>query len=555
MARSVLNQGTVLNSSTRYIASLLLTLPFAANAQTATWQVINGERGDVLAADLPVGTFRTFADLGVGNAGAGQFGFRVASPTALEGYWASRNGRFTRYTQVAVTGNLGPGRSGPESAHQFVSVNTGQGDASSDGQRAFMARAADPANPNAASYGLWRWNTTSNIEIARMETDGVLGPGLGAGFRFLSSAGFAEARMADGGVAVINALVNSPSNVQSQVLLKHVPGQANLACLQTGSTNPALSPGLTGTDTFQTFNAGLERVAVTTNGRVHARLVSSTLREGIWELCNGAPRALAVTSETGIRGPDVGIVSATFVDVGLTAPQPSGTLGLIFLGQWRTGADATNRPGLFRFDGSGNRGIAYTEASGFFGPNWLNSTWRSFNGDYFSVAGMYTAIIATVNATDGGTPTGLWRIRAGERPQLIALLAISGAPYEPEPGRTWRNFEAVAVLSNGDIVVEATTNPNSTKDLWILRQGQAPRRLLSPGQTLSVPTAQGTTATALSTFDLADGGARFSDGTDGWIGADGTLVLSVNSTTFGRLHISQRLDLPSPDRVFKSGFE
>lgn len=536
------------------VPMLLLTAP-QVNAQVGTWQVINGEQGDVLAADLPAGTFRTFADVVVGDSGAGQFGFRVASPAALEGYWASRNGRFTRYTQLNVGGALGPGRSGAEAAHQFIGVNINQGDASADGQRAFVGRAADPANLIAASHGLWRWNGSNNIEFARADTDGALGPGLGAGFRFPNNSGFGQARMANGGVAVVNATVNSPSNLQSQVVFKHVPGQGNQACLQTGSTDPALSPGLTGADSFMTFNAGLERVAVSANGRVHARLVSSTLREGIWELCNGAPRVLAVTGESGVRGPDVGISTATFVDIGLNAPQPSAVAGLIFLAQWRSAPATTNRPGLFRFDGSGNRGIAYSEPSGFFGPNWMNSTWRSFNTDLLSVAGQYAAVVASVDATDGGTPTGLWRVRAGERPELVAVIGLDTAPYAPEAGRTWRGFEALAMLGNGVIVLEATTNPDNIKDLWVLEPGQAPRRLLSSGQVLSVPTAQGPMATAVSSFDLPDGGARFSDGSDGWIGADGTLFMAVNSTTFGRLHITQRLDVPDPDRVFSSGFE
>ena len=537
------------------LAVALATLPPAVGAQTATWQVIGGEHSDVLMADLPLGMSRDFNEVLIGNSGSAQFGSRVISPASLEGYWAYRNDRFTRYTQVGIDGLLGPGRSGNEAAHQFLSINIGQGDASADGQRAFVARAADPANVIAASYGLWRWNGSSNVEFARADTDGALGPGLGAAFRFPNSASFAQARVANGGVAVVNATVNSPSNVQSQVVFKHVPGQANQACLQTGSTAPALSPGLTGADVFQTFNAGLDRVAVTASGRVNARLVSSTLREGIWELCNGAPRVLAVTGESGPRGPDVGIGTATFVNIGLNAPQPSGAAGLVFLAQWRSAPATSSLPGLFRFDGATTPGIAYTEASGFFGPNWLGSTWRSFITDSLSVAGSYVAVIATVTATDGGTPTGLWRVRAGQRPELVALIGISTAAFTPEAGRTWRGFEALSILSNGDIVLEASTNPNNTKDLWILKLGQAPRRLLSPGQTLSVPTAQGPVQTAVSTFDLPDGGARFSDGSDGWIGADGSMFFPVNSTSMGRLHITHRLDVPSPDQVFRSGFE
>ena len=135
------------------------------------------------------------------------------------------------------------------------------------------------------------------------------------------------------------------------------------------------------------------------------------------------------------------------------------------------------------------------------------------------------------------------------------MIGLIGAPYEPEPGRTWRSFDAVAALSNGDIVLEATTNPNATKDLWLLRSGQAPQRMLSIGQVINVQTTQGNAQTTVSSFDVFDGGANYSNGTDTWIAADGSLYVAVNTTNLGRLLITMKLPVPNPDVVFASGFE
>jgi hypothetical protein len=534
------------------MATASSALPLAA--QTVTWQVVAGENSQIIAPDLPAGITRNLTDVWVGDTGASLFGFRATSPSASEGYWASRSGRLVRYTQLSSNGTLGPGRGGAEAAHVFLSINSGWGGASSDGQRNILARAADPAATLNASYGLWRWDGTRNVEVARASTDGILGPGLGAGTVFQNSGSFATARMLNGGSMLISANVTSPTGVDSQLVARHVPGLGNRPCSRSGSTDPSLSPGLAAGDTFFTVSSGIGRMSVTPAGQIHARLTTAGSREGIWELCNGAPRAIAVDNETGPRGPDVGISTALFSSFAFQAPQPSASAGTFFFADWRDPPQGS-RTALFRHDGISNRGIAFNEPSGYFGPNWLSATWRSFSTDSLSVAYDYAAFVADVNTPDGGTPVGLWRVRAGDRPELKALIGLIGAPYEPEPGRSWRSFDAVAALSNGDIVLEATTNPNSTKDLWLLRAGQAPTRLLSLGQNIAVPTTQGNVQASISSFDVLDDGANYSNGTDTWIAADGTLYVSANTTNLGRILITTRLTVPNPDIVFANGLE
>lgn len=551
---NITRAATIATSIPLQAALALALLPGAAAAQAPTWRAVAGENGAVVAPDLPTGTLRDITDVYIGDAGRDLFGLRVSSPSALEGYWAQRGNRLVRYTQLGNSGALGPGRSGAEAGHVFLSINTGWGGASPDGQRNFLARASDPAATLAASHGLWRWDGTSNIEVARASTDGVLGPGLGAGWVFPNSSSFASARMLNGGRMLMYADVDSPTGADSELLALHVPGQGNLPCTRSGATEPALAPGLAPGDSFLTISAGLARFSVNRAGRVFGRMPVSGSREGIFELCDGAPRAIAVDGEIGPRGPDLAPISAEFTGFYARAPQPSGTTGLTFFADWRVPGQAS-RAGLFHFDGIANRGIAYTEDSGYYGPNWANATWRSFATDSLTVSHEYAAFIAGLDTADGGDPTGLWRVRAGDRPQLVALIGLTLADYQPEPGRTWRSFEEVVMLSNGDILLQATTNPDNLRDLWLLQDGAAPRRILSPGTPVTVQTTTGTVQVPVSSFSVPADGADYNEGADRWVGADGTLYLAVSTSNFGRLLITTSLAVPNPDIIFTGGFE
>lgn len=543
----------MINGMRPWLVAMGIVVALPSTAQQTTWQAVAGESAQVVTPDLPAGTVRNFVDIEVGDTGRRQFGLRVTSPASDEGYWTQRADKLVRITQLGSVGPLGPGRSGVEAAHAFLSINGGGADASPDGHRSFVARAGDPAAQLNATYGVWRWNGAGNSEVARASTDGGFGPGLGAGWVFPNTFSFATARTLPRGEVLLAADVTSPTGVITAMFARHVPGQGNVACMRVGATDAALSPGLAAGGSFGSFSDGLGRTAVTLTGRVFTRLPASGLREGIWELCNGAPRSVAVDEEAGPRGPDIGVDTAQFTDFSFKAPIASGPASVVFFANWRI-PPASSRLGLFRHDGVSNRGIAYTEASGYYGPNFLDATWRTFNVDSVSVSGEYSAFTASVTTGDGGTPTGLWRLRAGDRPELIALLGIVGAPYEPEPGRTWRTFNAMAVMSTGDVVLEATSNPNATKDLWLLRPGVAPRRLLSTGTTMPVQTTQGTVQAVVSSFDAVDEGAGFSGGKDTWVGADGTLLIPA-STSVGSLLISMRLNVPDPDTIFIGGFE
>jgi hypothetical protein len=524
----------------------------SVHAQSLALQVIAGDSSNVVTPDIPPSASRTLNDISVGDVGDSLFGFRLQGAAVAEGYWAATGSRVQRYAALGTAAAAGPGRSGAEAAHQFLSLPSGGGSVSPDGQRSFAARAGDPAATLNASHGQWRWDGVRNIEFARGSTDGVLGPGLGAGWVFPNSAGFGEARMLDAGHAVLIAEATNALAGTQRIIARHVPGSGNLPCMRTGTTEPALAPGITAGDSFANTTLSFNRVSAALDGRLYARLAVSGSREGIFELCDGAPRAFAADNDTGALGPDIGITGARFTGFATMPPQPSGD-GVMFFANWNAPSQPT-RVGLFHHDGASNRGIAYTEPSGFFGPNWENATWRSFDVDSLSVAGDMAAFEAGLE-TGGGDPVGLFRVRAGGSPELVALIGVVGGPYDPEDGRTWRTFDAIAVFDNGDIVLDATTNPDSTRDLWLLRQGQAPRRLLSPGAALRVPTSLGPVDTTITSYNIPQGGVRTADGTDTWIGIDGTLFFSAQAAGFGRVLLTARAPTFPPFTVHRDGFE
>lgn len=531
------------------LCAALALLPTSVFAQSADWRVLASDSGQVLAPGLPAVT-RNLQEPLLGDRGRDLVGVRISSPSAQAGFWAWQAGSFQRWFQFSASGALGPGRSGAEAGHQFLEVASGYGGAAPDGQRLVRARAGDPKASLNSSWGLWRWDGSRNIEIARQGTDGVLGPNLGANWVFdAGTTSFAEGQMLSGGRVLLVATVVSPGNVESRLVARHEPGFGNRPCLRSGSTDPALAPGLAVGDSFLSFSQTLDRFASAPDGRVFARLPATNTREAIFVLCEGAPRAIAANRDVAALGPFVAEAGAEFVDFFRLRPSP--TQGLVFAADWRM-PGVGSRPGIFRHDGSRNLPVAYGDSSGYYGPNWLGSTWASMSD--LSVADDWSAFIASVRTSDGGSATGLWRVRMGERPQLVALLSLTDPAYVPEPGRTWRTFNAMAVLRDGSLVLDASTNPNQTRDLWLLKPPQAPRRLLSIGQTLQVPTTSGPVATAVANFSLP-GDSNPETGRDGWIGDDGQLLIRVSTNTYGPVLVTTRLSLPAPGALFASGFE
>lgn len=525
-----------------------------ADAQPVTWQVVAGEDGRVVTAGLPTGTNRGIGNAMIGNVGAQQHYLRLSTPSALVGYWSWQGNEFVRFAATATSGAEGPGRTGAESDHVFKSLPTrANGGAGPDGQRMFFAQAGQPGSTANDLWGMWRWNQTRNVEVARPLTDGPLGPGLGTGWIYPNVSNFAWGLAMSGSATLMHAEVRNINNASRRMVTRH-NGQVSQPCLLSGSTETHLAPGLTPGDSFATFSEGLDRFSLNRYGVVHGRLSASGSRSGYWTLCNGAPRVIAANNETGRLGPNIGVEGAVFSSFSSASPHASGSEAVMFWADWRV-APASSRLGLFRADGQGNQPVALNDTDGYYGPNWQGSVWRTFYTDTLSVDGEYAVFRAEVTTTDNTAVTGLWRVRAGDRPQLLALAGIPGEPYEPEAGRVWRSFAATAVFANGDVVVQADSNPGSITDWWLLRPGAVPRRILSVGDTLVIPTSTGNVSTTVSSLTTYSGGSRHASGEDDWAGEDGSLFLRVNVPTYGQVRISTGLGGARADQLFASGLQ
>jgi hypothetical protein len=537
------------------LATAFMQVPLAT-AQDVPWRAVIGSSGSITVPGLPAGN-RSFTDFAISDAGKGYAGVRMTGPDTAAGYWALRQGNWTQYVKNGVTGAaMGPGRTGAEAGHVFHTYITDQGYAGADGQRAFAARAGAPGDTTNATYGVWRWDTTKNIEIARVLTDGALGPNLGADWTFDNSSDFVTPRSMNRGQVLLNTNVNTPTGLVRRYLAKSVPGEGIVPCAMRYSTEPALAPGIVAGDSFDTAWGMNSNLSVTSDNRVYLVATTNQSRDGIWEVCDGAPRARAVDNETntvGTRGPDIGIATATFV--GFESVHPADDDRFYFFATYRPAPDDSSRTGLFWNDGTTNRPLAMNDVANVYGPGWQNATWSYFSVNTLTSAGAWTAFQATIYVpADGATPDGLWRVEAGGTPELVALLDIPGS-YGPEAGRTWDSFYGNTVLANGDIIVEARTQPGSEYALWQLKKNAAPRRILKIGQSVSVPTSTGVQQAAVTGYTIASGAHPYSRGADGWIASDSSMLIEATLNGYsGRILISGMTGNPL-DRIFAYDFE
>lgn len=535
------------------VIALALAAPVSAHAQDLPWRAVIGASSTITAPGLPAAS-RSFADFAISDVGKGYAGVRMTAPDTAAGYWALRHGVWTQYVRNGVTGTtMGPARSGAEAGHVFQLHVTDQGYAGADGQRAFAARAGAPGDTINATWGAWRWDTTKNIEIARALTDGSLGPNLGADWVFQNSSDFVTPRAMNGGQVLLNTNVTSPTGLDRRYLAKSVPGQGIVPCALRYSTDANLAPGIVGGDSFDTAWGMTSNLSVTPDNRVYLVAATNQSRDGIWEVCDGAPRALVVDNEAGARGPEIGIATAVFTDFETVHPADDGQFH--YFARYRPQPSDSSRTGLFWHDGAANRPLAMDDAANVYGPGWQDATWSSFNTGTLTSAGEWVAFQATIRVpADGATPDGLWRVKAGGTPELVALLDISGT-YGPEPGRTWDTFYGNAVLANGDIIIEARTQPGSEFALWLLKKDAAPRRILEIGQSVSVPTSSGVQQAAVTSYEIASGASPYSRGPDGWIASDSSMLVSANLNGYsGRVLISAMSGNPL-DKIFANGFD
>jgi len=451
---------------------------------SSTYAVISGQLGDAGPAQL------TFDLYGQGS----------ESDMGLSGLWHDAGANAAPFASRNATGATGPGLSGEEAAHVFRALDWMM-DTSGDGHIVFGGFTGDPAQPvESATEGVWIFDGQRNTEIARVGTDGALGPQLGAGWVFDGfdggDSGEVIATAMNGGAAFLRARTHGPSSGNVAMISRYTPTLGLSPCALEGSSGPALSPGVGAgpfTDIqypfYATANGLYARASV---GNAGAR------RNGVWQFCNGAPRAAALAGATGALGPGiVSSVDARFTDV-------SYAIASVSPDTFYFSATAVRAPGGAEFNGvylhtpSGNQPVVIDDGSVSTGmPG------HSFAFDWqvslFSSANQVVMLGRTSDDVGGGYRQGLWRLVPGQPPRPLALTGPD-SPYPPAAGHHWDGFGWIAVFANGEIAMLASTDLGLA--VWRLHDDQAPVRVLSIGDAISVPTSAGTVTAPLTGFPI-----------------------------------------------------
>lgn len=522
-------------------ASILLatmTASVSAGDQPIAWRVLldrtNGEYPGLPSSP------RDFKDAILAEEGNDQIGVRFQLPFTIAGHWAYRQGEWVQTAANDVSGSmLGPGRTGAEGGDVFLEFASRSMAIAGDGQRVFRARAGSSENPSNSSWGLWRWNAIRNVEIARASVDTGLGPNLGPGWSFFIDAmTWPAALIGKDGSVIIDSWASGPADVLARIIVRSSPGGVNQTCLLEGSSDPAFAPGIEPGDQFK-YQWVYWSATLAADNRILVSAQTDTGRFGLWQVCDGAPRALMVSRETGARGPDIGVASAEFTSIPEGARSGKGD-SIYFQAGYRRAQGEPSYPGLFWFDGSRHRPLVLGSDDEPFGPQIDGARWGDAPFSRPWGMGEYATFSAdVVLADDAHTTHGLWRVRPGERPQPLALIGVEGA-YAPGPGQTWVAFIDVDPLADGDVLIVANTDSDPVHALWRLSPGLQPQKILSVGDVVGVPMGPAIDPEAVVSFDRVS------------VGKDGTLMV-VARLEYGQPAIlSMKLQV---DSLFTAGFD
>jgi hypothetical protein len=528
---------------TSWVLVASLACGTSSHAQPVTWRVLVDQNRGIYPG-LPDSVPRPFLDAVLARSGNDQFGMRFQLPYGIAGHWAWRQDSWMRFAANDSSGNavLGPGRVGSEAADVFLEFGQASVVIAADGQRAFRARAGTSPSPASATWGVWRWDTARNVEIARGGNDGVLGPGLGSGWSYVIDT-LTQPRhfMGEQGTVVLDSSLLGPANASERAVVIHAPGANPHACTVSNSSNPEHSPGV---DPGDRFAGGFSpwSVAMTRGNRVLFSASTDKGRFGLWEVCQGAPRALMVSSEPGVRGPDIDVATAVFVSTaeGVRDGKDGATY---FRAYFQRAIGQPSQYGLFWFDGQRHRPLVLGDDMGRFGPQIEGARWGDADLPFWSSPddGEYVIVKAHVVLADGQHTNGYWRVRPGERPQPLILISVPGA-FAPAPGQVWTNIIDAAPIAGGDVLVVASTDVDPIPALWHVSAGKPPSKILEVGQSVNVsmgpdfaPEPQA--VTSFDTITEAD---------------DGTLMVVARLAYQQRAILTAKLPM---DHVFRGGFD
>lgn len=513
---------------------------------------------------------------GLANSGGGLLGFQVdpANSITPDGNWLETGSGFKQFAGVAATGALGPNRSGTESGDVFRALL--YSDTFDGSTRAFGGRANAPSDSaDDATLGIWQFDGRSNVEFARVNTDGPLGPNLGSGIVYKALHNVNDTSY-DVGVrslsnrrVVFAGRVGATGTLGNDGLSVYTPGAGNKVCLLNASTDDQTGPGVVN----YAFNGLGATLTVSQRGEVYAS--ASTARVagtgpsglgGIWQFCDGSPKPGVLTSVAGPYGPHfAGNDTAVFGtdDNGLwpyVAPTEPGSY--FFSSGGRLAPNGTTYFGLFHHSDAQQTNtpllLENSDDSTGYGPHVAGHVFHNAVIPYVIAAsgeyGVLRANIAPPGASSADI-TGLWRLTTDGSVQPAALGGEA-----PVSGRTWDGtFYKFTVFDDGEIVTLAETRNTATSatsiSWWRLAIGAAPVEILKVGDLVDVPTASGVVATAITAISpYYRLGLPASAGRDTWFTANGEII-AANVSLQGHPNATLliRGQAARPDYIFATG--
>lgn len=546
------------------VAAVLTAALAAPLAAAAEWRVVaNSRNTEIVLPQLPpISENYRIESTTMADRGLPLLSFARTRPNLPNEDWAEKGGQLVPIARAGVTDATGPGRTGAEAGDVFLNIQADR-DGFGTNHRVFAAIAGAPGS-SGNPQSVWRWDGIRNVEIARnrVGSESPLGPGLPPGWMFYSLKPFGsfrdiDARALPNGEAVISAQIsgNGAGNLRDAVI-HHRPGAGNRACLFAYDLGPDWSPGVDGIGAFSGGPAS-DMLAVSPRGEIYSvagttgiENVPGSARGGIWRLCDGAPRALALTGDSGAFGPGMG-GSAVFTNLfSLLATGRAGEVLFTAQGQNDSGAFL----GLFRHAPDGSHSpVLLRGADGALGPKIAGQVFQSGDFPYqVRAAGRYAALKATMAPVGNPqqTTTGLWRISPEEGAVPLALLGDTGT-YAPAPGRTWTEFYRFAAFDNGDVAVFAEVSNPGESSIWRLSPGKPPQKVLGYGTIVDVPTAGGVVQVPVSLIYSITPVGIPSPGDDNVFNASGFALQSVELQGYSNTVLVRGNAM---DRIFADGF-
>lgn len=537
----------------RFVIAALFALASSGSAQ-AQWRVVgHSSSAQIAVPQLPVaaaGHAISAAQL----APSGMLSLLLTQSNGRDGYWIERNNGLLASAELDVVGASGPGRGGAEAGHVFRQLLSPP-DAARSGDHVFIARAGTPgASPNNTLDGVWLANGNANVEIARFGSEGVLGPNLGSGWTYSGNVPFETAHIAQPGTAILYANVRTSDSNSRSAITRHQAG-VNGTCAMAFDSRPAFAPGVFAADLFESISqpGSSRRGAIYARGTARTDPAGGGFRIGLWRLCNGAPAALAVTLETGPRGPGLELGTEVFEQFAdRVAPIDQGVLFAA------TGRESITNgtpafDGVFLHDNGSVRPILIDNRVGNFGPAISGMVFSSSVLRRVESTGRWALVQTNVRPQAGGSSqAGVWRLSAERGVEPLALVGGSGA-LVPEAGSQWVSFERTAISANGETIVLANTSLRGL-GVWRLHPSQPPARVLSIGDSIEVPTSAGLAQAQVTAIGVT-GTASAEDyaGDDGWLSDDGRAAVRVSVSGYSASSIWAR-GIAS-DRIFVDGFD